>query len=331
MKRIPSLISLIFMASLAMPAHAAPVDRRVCVFDIVGNVGPLMNAMRDWRAEALNWGVNVELRPYTNEAIAAEELQGGGCDAALLTGIRARNFHSYAGTIDSVGATPTMDHMRLLLQVLAHPQQASKLSSGTYGILGVAPAGAVHLFVNDREINNMSKAAGKRVAVLEYDPTQEILVSQVGASPVLSDITNFSTRFNNGSVDVIVAPLVAYGPLELHRGLSPDGGIIDYPLTQMTIQLVARNDRFSAEFAAKSREYFYDNIDTILAQVEQEEAQVDPKWWVPIPEEDKAEYEVMMAEAREQMQKLGYYDADMLALLSRIRCRLDDSRAECTQ
>ena len=316
--------------ALATSATAQAAPTKICVFDIVGNVGPLMGAMKDWKTAALGWGLEAELIPYTNEAIAAEDLKAGVCDAALVTGIRGRGFNKYAGTVDSIGAIPTMDHLRLVLQVLSLPQSAPKLSQGAYQVMGIAPAGAAYVFVNDKEVNTLAKAAGKRVAVLEYDETQAKLVSQVGATPVASDITNFSTKFNNGVVDVIAAPLAAYEPLELYKGLAPDGGIINYPLVQLTIQLIAKKDAFAPEVAQKSREYFFQNLDRIITQLKKEEAKVNADWWVEIPDADKREYEVLMQEARNQLQTEGYYDPDMLNLLRKVRCKLDQSRPECT-
>lgn len=330
MKKTAVLLGALASLFLASLANAAPVERRICIFDIAGNMGPVMNAMRDWRAEALKWGLKAELVPYTNEGIAAEDLKSGQCDAALITGIRARLFNQYVGTLDSVGGVPSTQHLQVLLQVLAHPSQADKMTNGTYEVMGIAPAGAAYVFVNDREINTLAKAAGKKVAVLEYDETQAKLVAQVGATPVASDITNFSTKFNNGVVDVIAAPLAAYGALELYKGLAPDGGIINYPLAQITMQLVARDESFPAEVTQKSREYFYGNFSEILKQLNQEAARVDEKWWVEIPAQDKQEYEVMMKEARVQLRKEGYYSDEMLSLQKKVRCKVDASRAECT-
>ena len=129
---------------------------------------------------------------------------------------------------------------------------------------------------------------------------------------------------------VIAAPLAAYEALELYKGLSPDGGIIDYPLVQLTIQLIGKKDAFSPELAQKSREYFFQNLDRIVDQLKKEESKVDSKWWVQIPDTDKAEYEVLMQEARNQLKLEGYYDPDMLDLLRKVRCKLDQSRPECT-
>ncbi|MEQ3635972.1 putative solute-binding protein [Alcanivorax sp.] len=330
MKKLFTAVLALYALSAPFSAQADTIKRKICVFDIVGNVGPVMNAMKDWKAAAMEWGLETELVPYTNEAIAAEDLKAGICDASLITGIRGRAFNKYAGTVDSIGAIPTMDHMKVVLQVLSNPKSADKLSQGAYQILGIAPAGAAYIFVNDRQVNSLAKAAGKKVAVLEYDETQAKLVSQVGATPVASDITNFSTKFNNGVVDVIAAPLVAYSALELYKGLSPDGGIINYPLVQLTFQLIAKNDRFPPEMAQKSREYFYNNLHRMTDQLDKEARHVDPRWWVEIPEEDKAEYEVLMQEARDQLRVEGYYDPNMLTLLRKVRCKMEPSRAECT-
>ena len=329
-KSAVALISAILpLALLATPASAETIKRKVCVFDIIGNVGPVMGAMRDWSTAAMAWGLEAELVPFTNEAIAAEDLKAGKCDAALITGIRGRDFNQYSGTLDSIGGIPTMEHMRVLLQVMAHPSSADKVTTEAYGLMGIAPAGAAYIFVNDRQINTLAKAAGKKVAVLEYDKTQSILVSQIGATPVASDVSNFSGKFNNGVVDVIAAPLVAHTPLELYKGMSPNGGIINYPLAQITMQLIARTDRFPADMMQTSREYFFKNLDTVLEGLAKEEKSVDPKWWVEIPDADKSSYEVMMQEARIQMRELGYYSSEMLTLQRRIRCKLESSRAEC--
>jgi len=329
MKKWITAVATAFVLTISLPVQAESIKRKVCVFDIVGNVGPVMGAMKDWQAAALAWDLEVELIPHTNEAIAAEDLKAGVCDAALITGIRGRNFNKYSGTIDSIGAIPSMEHMEVVLKVLAHPQTADKLSQGSYQIMGLAPAGAAYVFVNDREINSLAKAAGKRVAVLEYDETQAILVSQVGATPVGSDITNFSTKFNNGVVDVLAAPLVAYEVLELYKGMSPDGGIIDYPLAQITMQLIGRKDKFPNEVAQLVREEFFNSYHLIKERLDQEAAKVPDRWWIEIPDADKREYETMMQEARLTLREKGYYDGDMLTLQRKIRCKLNPSKGEC--
>lgn len=324
-----TLVSLLALAA-AHPALAKPIKRKICIFDIAGNAGPVMSSMRDWKAAALGWGLDATLVPYTNEDIATEDLKAGVCSAALITGIRGRKFNKFVGTLDSVGGVPSAKHLRILMQVLADPRMAPKMRTKTFEVMGVAPAGAAYIFVDDRSINTLSKAAGKKVAVLSYDKTQAELVAQIGATPVESDITNFSTKFNNGVVDVIAAPLAAYNALELYKGLEPNGGIIDYPLAQITMQMVSRRSEIPEDIAQKSREYFYNHFDDVEKQLKKEIKTVDPKWWVEIPDKDKQQYQQMMHDARQQLQKEGYYSEAMLVLERKVRCKLDPSRAECT-
>lgn len=305
------------------------IKRKVCIWDIAGRSGPIYAASQDQRSEVLQFGIDIDLVPYTSETVVAEDLKSGICDAALMSGLRARLFHRYAGSVDAIGAVPSDQHMRMLLKVLAHPQTADKMVSGEYVILGIAPAGAAYVFVNDKRINSLAKAAGKKVAVLDYDRTQAEMVARVGATPIASDIVSAPNKFNNGVVDVLAAPLVAYEVLELYKGMEPDGGIVDYPLAQITMQLVGRADRFPNEIAQLVREAFYTGYDRIMTRLGEETAKVPQKWWIPLPDADKLEYEVLMQQARLELREMGYYDKDMLTLQRKIRCKLDEARAEC--
>lgn len=305
------------------------IKRTICIWDIAGRSGPIYAAAQDQRSQIMQYGVEVEMIPYTSESVVAEDLKSGHCDAALMTGLRARLFHRYSGTIDSVGGVPDEEHMRVLLQAVNHPKNADNMVSGEYVILGIAPAGAAYVFVNDRSISSLAKAAGKKVAVLDYDRTQAEMVSQIGATPISSDIVSAPNKFNNGVVDVLAAPLVAYEVLELYKGMTPNGGIVRFPLAQITMQLVGRSDKFPNEIAQLVREAFLQNYDVIMTRLGEETGKVPARWWIDIPERDQQEYEIMMQQARLHLRDQGYYDPEMLALQRRVRCRFDGSRAEC--
>ncbi|MDX5297652.1 MAG: DUF6091 family protein, partial [Gammaproteobacteria bacterium] len=118
--------------------------------------------------------------------------------------------------------------------------------------------------------------------------------------------------------------------LELYKGMTPNGGIVSYPLAQISMQLVGRHEKFPNEIAQLVREAFFEGFDRIIARLEQETSKVPDKWWISIPDEDKAQYEVMMRDARLQLREEGYYAADMLALQRKLRCRSDAARPECT-
>lgn len=303
--------------------------RVICIWDLVGRNGPIFGAAMEARAQALEFGVELEMVPYTNEGVMVEEFKAGRCDAALMSGLRARQFNKYTGTIDAIGAVPDRDHLRTLFQVATHPSKAGHMVRGDYVILGVFPAGAAHVFVNDREINTLAKAAGRKVAVLDYDPMQAKMIAGVGATPVATDITRAPGMFNNGVVDILAAPLLAYEILELYKGMTPDGGIIKYPLAQITMQLIGNLEKFPNEVAQLIRESSFEQYDRIIAMIAQEEVKIPERWWIPIPEADMKEYDGMMQQARISLRDMDYYDADMLSLQRRIRCKFAPEKGEC--
>ncbi len=305
------------------------LKRVICIWDLVGRNGPIFGAAMEARAQALEFGVELEMVPYTNEGVMVEEFKAGRCDAALMSGLRARQFNKYTGTIDAIGAVPDRDHLRTLFQVATHPSKAGHMVRGDYVILGVFPAGAAHVFVNDREINTLAKAAGRKVAVLDYDPMQSKMIAGVGATPVATDITRAPGMFNNGVVDILAAPLLAYEILELYKGMTPGGGIIKYPLAQITMQLVGKLEKFPNEAAQLIRESSFEQYDRIITMIAQEEVKIPERWWIPIPEADMKEYDGMMQQARISLRDMDYYDADMLSLQRRIRCKFAPERGEC--
>ena len=333
--RRPFLALLLVAPLMLLPLRAAALpERTLCVFDIVGSSGDVYNMMQDYRAAAREWGVNLRLRAFTDENIAYEELTGGQCDAAAITGIRGRRLNSYAGSLDSVGSIPDYDVLRTVMRVLASDSESitQHLRSGSYEVMGLAPMGAAYLFVKDQSIDNVNALAGKSIAVMEYDEAQGRMAAQVGMSPVMSDVTNFAGRFNNHSVDICFAPVAAYSALELYRGLTDDGGIVDYTLGQLTLQMIGRHARFPEGFAQKSREYWYSELfDRGMQIIENAYDDVPDRRWVEIPEEEQREYDEMMREARISMRDDGIYNADMLSLLRNIRCRHDGGRAECAE
>ena len=123
-------------------------------------------------------------------------------------------------------------------------------------------------------------------------------VARFGAQPVASDVTNFAGKFNNGSVDIIGAPAAAFKPLELHKGLGTKGAIVNFPLVQLTLQVIIRRDKFPEGFGQKSREYVQSQYPRAMSLIKTAEADIDKKFWMQIPEADKAKHINMMRDSR---------------------------------
>jgi hypothetical protein len=310
---------------------ASPAKQILCVWDISGTQGDVYNMMKDYKLAAARFGANLELKPYTDEKIASEDFKAGQCDGVVITGLRGRQFNGFTGSLDSLGSMPSYKHVEKVLGILARPNAAKFMVSGNYEVAGITPMGAAYLFVNDRNINSVGKMSGKKVAVMDYDKAQARMVQKVGAQPVASDIMNFAGKFNNGSVDIVGAPAAAFKPLELFKGLGTKGAIAQYPLVQLSLQIIIRQDKFPAGFGEKSREYIYTQLPRAMALVNAAEKQIEKRYWMQIPEADQEKYTEMIRQSRIGLTKEGIYDPKTMHLLKEVRCQMEPANAECAQ
>lgn len=319
-----------FWLSLAISHTGYAVERNICVFDPVGKNGPIFSEMRDYQAAALGWGVTLKLKPYTDERVAAEDFKSGMCDGVSLTGVRARQFNSFTGTLDSIGSLPTYEHLKTTLQTLSSPKAAKYMIDGPYQVAGIIPAGAAYLLVRDRSVDTVGEMSGKRIAVMENDDAQKVLVMSVGASPVASSITNMYSKFNNGAVDICAASAPLYEAMELEKGLKNNGGVIRFALAQVTFQLLIHNDKFPADFGQQSREYYFAQIDRAIDTIRAQETKIAAKLWIDLPDADKTGYMETFRQARLSLREKGIYNGKMLTLLRKIRCKITPTNGECT-
>ncbi len=320
--------------SLAAPVAAAePV--KMCVFDVIGANGDVFNMVKDYALEMKALGVDFDLRPYTDEGVAVGDFNSGQCDVVAATDLRTRPFNRFTGSISAVGAIPTYDDLRTLLATLAQAKAAPLMKENGYEVLGIVPAGAGYLFVNDRSIDTAGELAGKRMATLDYQKDAIHMVNYVKATVVPSDITNFAGKFNNGSVDTAYAPAFAYEALELYKGIGDTGGIVDYPLAQLTIQIIAKDDVLDDATAQQSREVAWGMYGQAMDLVTRLENAIPEEKWIRIPDNDIQGYQEMFRENRIQLRDgIGgasqVYHPKMMSLLSNIRCASNPGSSECT-
>lgn len=312
-----------------------------CVFDPIGS-GDTHRAMQDYALAMLKKGHTLQMKVYVDERVAVEDFRTGQCDGVVATGLRTRTFVPFASALDSVGASTIVrkgkidlpasyDVVRQFITVLASPKAKDYVVSGAYELAGIMPLGAVYPFVNDRSIDTLEKAAGKRVAAMDYDKAEAQLIQRVGAKPVAADITNFATMFNNGLVDVVMAPAMVYKPLELFRGIGTKGGVARFPVLILSGQAIIRSAKFDKSFGQDSREYFASQFDTAMNVVAQGDKQIPDKLWIDSTPRDNERYVLMMRQGRVLMAEKGFYDKKGLKLLKKIRCSIMPENSECTE
>lgn len=333
MKKNLIACSLFLLCILLGASSATAGESRVlCVYDPSGANGDAFATMKDYQVAATAWGYDLELRPYTNEKTASDDFKAKKCDAVFLTGVRARSFAKFASTLEALGALPSYELLGEAITLLAQPKAAKLLKNGDYETAMIMPMGAVYLMVRDRSWKSIEDIAGKRITTIDFDQAALHMVKLVGASMVSADISTFAGIFNNGAADICYSPTTAFKPLELEKGIKEKGGVVRYPIAQLTGQVLIYSSRFSEDFAAQSRQYAASNYGKILQLSTKADASVDDKYWIDIDKDAKAQYDQMFLDVRVKLRdELGVYDKNTLSIMRRLRCSHDNTRAECAQ
>lgn len=319
-------------------ASAATVERSLCIYDPIGANGFIFQTFQKYVVQALNWGVKFDAKPYTDATVAMADFTAGKCDAMEIPGINNIHLEKFAGSLDMLGGLRTYKAEHTAIRVMSSPKAAKYMTENGVEVAGIAPAGKAFLFSRDKaNLSDISKAAGKKVAILNNDKQATTFANVAGASAVNATIATFGPMFNNGSVDYCYAPSFAYKALELYKGLEakgdkPMGGIADYVLGQLSLQIDIHKDKFPDGFGQKSRSWVANNMwSTAIKKVKESDAGIPKKYWVHIDGERTKKYNNLTVQVRQKLWDDGWYSHKTQRLLKKIRCKNNPSMAECSE
>lgn len=304
--------------------------QKICVFDPLGSSGDNYSLIKDYALEAKKWGADISLKPYSDERLAALDFKSGKCDATSLTGIRARQFNGFVGSIDSAGGILNSEATKMVMTLMANPKLAADMIDHDTEVAGVSTLGSAYVIVNDRNINSLLRLAGKRFGALNYDKAIGVVVDKVGGIPVPVELKEMGPMFNNGNLDVIFVPLIAFKPLELNKGLGTKGAIARFPVATTTYDLLIHPDKFPEGYGQNSRTWFSSQLDRQLKIVKKIEDGIDPSYWMELSPNVTPGYLKIMREARLSLTRDGIYNKKMMGILKKVRCRQDPKNFECS-
>lgn len=333
--------ALTALMGLMAPGAQAQNVQRLCVWDMVGTSGDQYTMTRDYVIAMQRHGVSFQLKGYTDERVAVEDFRTGQCDAVMATGLRTRQFNSIAATLDALGATTIVrdgkidmpgsyEVVRRTVAAFTSPAATQFLIEGNYEVGGILPAGAAYPVINDRRINTVEALAGRKIAAFDHDKAQALMIQRIGAQPVAADITNFASKFNNGVVDMIGAPALAYKPLELYKGIGKQGAMVRFPLLLLSYQMIFNRTKFPPGFGEKSRQYWLEHFDGALSLVANAENGVPSGTWMELPPENAVKYTLMLRQARIDIAEAGFYNKRGLRIIKKVRCSINPSDSECS-
>ena len=324
------------LSTLALCAFSNMVQakQQVCVFDLLGKAGESYKFLEEWALVSKKWGAQVQLISFQDEDLADKAFQNDKCDAVYMTSMRARTYNKFAGSIDALGGVPSNKIAQKAVEYVLDPRNTKRMTTTlqgeNYEVAGIGLIGSAYIFVKDRSLNTIEKAQGKKFAILHYDRAQRVMVERVGAVPVMSDISNFIKKFNTGEVDVVAAPAYAYKPLEIEKGLGSKGAMLNFPVVNVTADLIVRPERFPAQFGEQSRQWFLQKIPQSFVMVQRLEAAIPSKIKMQLSKEDKEKYQRLLREGRIDLTKQGVYDPGMMRVLKKARCTVERTNFECS-
>ena len=325
------ILSTLALCTLSSMVQA---KQQVCVFDLLGKAGESYKFLEEWALVSKKWGAQVQLISFQDEDLADKTFQNDKCDAVYMTSMRARTYNKFAGSIDALGGVPSNKIAQKAVEYVLDPRNTKRMTTTlqgeSYEVAGIGLIGSAYIFVKDRSLNTIEKAQGKKFAILHYDRAQRVMVERVGAVPVMSDISNFIKKFNTGEVDVVAAPAYAYKPLEIEKGLGSKGAMLNFPVVNVTADLIVRPERFPAQFGEQSRQWFLQKIPQSFAMVQRLEAAIPSKIKMQLSKEDKEKYQRLLREGRIDLTKQGIYDPGMMRVLKKARCTVERTNFECS-
>ena len=315
-------------------SNMVQAKQQVCVFDLLGKAGESYKFLEEWALVSKKWGAQVQLISFQDEDLADKAFQNDKCDAVYMTSMRARTYNKFAGSIDALGGVPSNKIAQKAVEYVLDPRNTKRMTTTlqgeNYEVAGIGLIGSAYIFVKDRSLNTIEKAQGKKFTILHYDRAQRVMVERVGAVPVMSDISNFIKKFNTGEVDVVAAPAYAYKPLEIEKGLGSKGAMLNFPVVNVTADLIVRPERFPAQFGEQSRQWFLQKIPQSFVMVQRLEAAIPSKIKMQLSKEDKEKYQRLLREGRIDLTKQGIYDPGMMRVLKKARCTVERTNFECS-
>lgn len=321
------VLSATFIVLFSPVIHAKTVNW--CVYDLAGQSGEAMQIMKDYALAAKNWGVDTHTQVYLNEQQALNAFKNKQCDALVASTFLTREFNHFTGTISAIGLIPNHHVAQQLFLSLAKPAVAKYMVQNGYESVGWIPVGPAYFMVKDRNINSITQLAGRKVGVLKEDPSQERMARRVGAIPIFMNFANAAQQFVSNKIEILAAPIYAYRPLELHRGLGHRGGVINFPISYVSLSLITRQNAFPQHYGEKSRTWFQARTPKMMQAVIQWEKSMPNKYWYDIPIADRGSYQRLVSQLRKEFVESGIYNRSMLRMVLSIHCAQNDRYFEC--
>jgi hypothetical protein len=183
MQYTPRMGLMLLLGSVLMGQQAQAVQD-MCVYDPMGASGDIFALMKDYQLMAKGLKVELKLLPYADEHSLIKAFKEKRCDAAVMTDFSARQFNSYTGSMNAIGAMTNNAMAKVVFGLMGNPKLDSDMvSDGFRGGRVFSRWDSPISLPRTANWITLSKWKGIRFAVLDSDPAQYEMVKKVGAKP----------------------------------------------------------------------------------------------------------------------------------------------------
>lgn len=316
------------MWAVASLGHTATTVN-LCVFDIIGANGDTMGIAKDYALAAKNWGVNINPIVYKNVEPLLADFNSNKCDGIVADNYNTRPYNQFMATVGAVGVISDYDIAQSVLFALSSPKLERHMNYKNWEVVGYIPYGLAYFASKDRTVDSIQKLAGKRIGILQVDPSQRRMAQKVGMQPINMTIDSMAAQFRKGDFDVMPMPLIAYQPFEIGKVLGSKGGFPRYPLAFLTLNVVMKKGTYPDGFAQKSRVWFSQKSKQFISIVKKWDATVPKSMMYEIPDIDRPSYDTLLAQMRREFVANKTYDSTMINLIKYFRCKQDPKFIDC--
>ena len=323
------LFTVGLLGSLSQLALANKID--LCVFDVAGTNGDIMNIIKDYTLAAKQWDVEIRSKVYTSLVKAQQDFDQKRCNGLVADNFSTKKYNNFMGTIGAARIIPNYNVARQVFQALGSPQLTGKFNTVSYEVVGFIPYGFAYLFTKDRSINSLEDLQGKRLGIMEADPSQSRMAQKVGMVPVPMNIDNVANKFRRGEFDLVPVPLIAYQAYDGKEILGEKGGVVNYPLAMVSMNVVLHKGGYPFDFGQKSRRWFAQQSVAMINTVEAWQRHIPPHMFYGISKTDHTSYDRLTSQLRKEFIENRTYDLAMINLVRNIRCRQEPEFIECKE
>jgi len=212
------------------------------------------------------------------------------------------------------------------LKTLTSKKASKLMRKGDYEIVGILPLGASFFYINNRENERPQNFNNLRIAVSNYAPGLSYIANLLEMIPVSVTDRAAAGMFNAGNIDLTINTNIDYEYFNLYQGLGGTGGILQFPVKQLTMQLIVRHEDLPSEnFSQNLRDMFFAQHRTILHK----ESDIPGNYKIYVDKSILDVWGELFRKTRISLREQAIYDPKALTLFRKVRCKVNPNRDEC--